>query len=676
MSYVGQPLVCPRGFRGLQSGRVYHYLGRSDNQQTVVLCFFSESPVRVYIERMAADQFEAGVLEGLIAPKKTASPYPPWIAPHVDQASNDQTNASSLARILDNNLSTVRKRLDHIRPLVDMYREVLSADDPCRIVNSHARACKPKQHSSRVRLWFFSYICFGMSDHALLPDTWKNGRWNRDEQASTKKLGRKNKATGEFSGHRGTPELTELCITGYNKYKNQPTFYKTWLATVINTFGCHFRIVDGKREIYHPENKPFPSYHQFMRRVYKKYGRKRVRTARYGAARQRRKEHASTGKFTASVSSLMERIEADGYYVSSTLKGLNGEPAPPMCVVRIIDVTSGLRVGIGCSLNGEKAEAYKMALFCMGIPKQVFCSYFGISISPKDWPSVGYPLSYVLDRGPGTKASLWELLSKMVPHIEMTPAGSGQSKASVESTNPRKTRKEGRVKHRISNLNYFDYFKNEILQTIAENKTSDISGRQTLESIKDHVKPRPIHLWNYLDRRLRNDAVVYDFQTVAESFLEKQQYKVSRSGVHLDILRFTSDALRETNLCSRITGEAALTVDGFILPMTIRQIWIKFDGRLIESHLTHALLGDHSGLDCTVNDLAQIIAIRKNLETEARAEDDAIAVEIAEKFKEATGQSPFGGTIQSRRPRRKTREAMDELAAIQKLFGRKYANGN
>ena len=676
MSCIGQPLSCPRGFRGLQADRVYFYLGRSDERQSVILCFFSKSPVNVFLDKMPADQFEQGLLDGLIALEKNISSYPPWVAPYVDQAPDEQSVAMSLASFLEKNKSTVATRLQHIRPLVSRYREVLSAEDPCLEVNSHARACEPKQHQARLRLWFFSYICFGMCDYALLPDTWKNGRWDRDEKKSAQKFGRKNKATGEFSGYGGSPELSENCIAGYNKHKNLPTFKKMYTATLFDTFGCRSRNIDGTQQIYNPENKPFPSYHQFMRRIYKKFGRKKVRIARYGAARQRRKEHAIVGSFTESCSNLMERLEADGYYVSSTLKGIDGELAPPMCIVRIVDVTSGLRVGIGCSLNGEKSEAYKMALFCMGIPKEVFCSYFGISISPHEWPSIGYPLSYVLDRGPGSKASLWEALSKFVPHIEMTPAGAGQSKAPVESTNPRNTKKEGKVEHRISNLNYFDYFKQEIIQTIAENKMSDISGRQTLEQITDFVKPRPIHLWNYLDRRLRNDTVVYDFQTVAESFLEEREFKVTRSGAHLDFLKFNSDALRETNLCNRIAGNAAVTVGGHILPMTIRQIWIKFDDRLVECNLTQALMGDDDDVDCTVKDLEKIVEIRKNLATEARAEDIAIAMEIAERFEESTGESVFGGKTQSKRPRRKTPEAMDELAAIQKLFGRRNTGGH
>ena len=110
--------------------------------------------------------------------------------------------------------------------------------------------------------------------------------------------------------------------------------------------------------------------------------------------------------------------------------------------------------------------------------------------------------------------------------------------------------------------------------------------------------------------------------------------------------------------------------------MTIRQIWVAHKGQLIECNLAQALLGDESDLSCTVKDLERIVKIRKNLATEARKEDMAVALEIAQAFEETTGKSPYGGITQHRRPKRKTREAMDELASVQRLFGRSGTGGN
>lgn len=664
----GQKLIAPRGFKNLNADRTYFYVSRSKNKQLVTLCFFTEKPVSVQFERMREAEFEQGLEEKAIVIAEECSDYPPWVEPYVD-TSTHYTGMSLKQRLLKQKVR-LELRYYHIKPLLGRLEEISSSDNPLAIINAHAKTCSPQQHPARLRLWFFSYLCFGMSSTALLSNTWKNGRFDRDTSTPKRKYGPKCKRSGEFSGYAGSPVFTDKCIDGYEKFKNQKTFREMHEATIKEVFGCRVRNVDGKKECFHPEGEAFPSYRQFMSRVYKKYGFDVVQDRRYSESRRRRKDKAYRGKYTENRIDLMEQLEADGYFVDVELKTLDGESAPAMVVVRIIDGTSGMRLGIGCSLNGEKAEAYQMAAFCMGVPKDIFCSYFGIKIDREMWPSFGYPLEMVLDRGAGTKGELLEKLSEMISSIEMARSYSGQDKATVESSNPRKTKTEGRPKYRKSNLNYIEYFKHEILRLIKENHTADITGRMPLSMFEAGVKPRPIHVWNDLVRRLRISSVSYDFQRVAELFLEPKEFKVTSEGIRLDTALFRSDELKDSGLCNKVSGGKSFEIDGYMLYMSLRQIWICFKGKLIECHLVPPMKGNGDEANYTVKDLEDISQIRKNLVAETQDEDTAIALEIAQLFEESVGKSMFGESVHSKKSNKKTIASKNEIIMLNKLFAR------
>jgi hypothetical protein len=367
----------------------------------------------------------------------------------------------------------------------------------------------------------------------------------------------------------------------------------------------------------------------------------------------------------------MQRINVDVFYAKPTMKGVLAEHMPTMCIARPIDALTGVRLGIGASLNGEKGDAYAMACFSMGMHKDLFCRLFGINIERSRWPSYGFPTSYVLDRGPGTKASLLDAIMKVVPHIQITPSRSGQSNAISESTHPRSTHIDGDPVYEIADGNYLDFLKRKIVETIDENLTSDVSARLD-EELKDaRVKPRPVALWNYFDRRLRTHAVSVPDHKLIRSFLPKRECTIKRSGAWIDAVRFKSDQLTASRLCEKITGNRSFKMEAYILPLCLRQIWIDYDGDLIETYLAPPIQGGVDDIDLTLYDLERMIDIRRDLQSEAKKEDLAIKMALEELYEEQTGR-PASTTRQQRaRPKRKTPRAMGELAIVQTLFGLK-----
>lgn len=244
-------------------------------------------------------------------------------------------------------------------------------------------------------------------------------------------------------------------------------------------FGCEV-LKNGKQKLLmHPKGEAFPSYGQYSYWVVKAFGLRQVQTTLYGQARMRSKKLPSAGRFTEELANLMERFEVDGYRVKERPKSvLNGAPMPALIVVRGICCTSGAIVGIGFSLGGEKTEAYRMMLFSAAISKSKFCWLFGLpNISNDDWPAMGLPGFYVSDRGPGASDKLVEDLAYAFPIKQIPQSWAGQSKALVESSQPREMHTEGEPNYLLSELDVIQMARREIMRAVSDNHTSNIGDR-------------------------------------------------------------------------------------------------------------------------------------------------------------------------------------------------------
>lgn len=652
MSHIGQCLQVGKPFRGLVCERNYYYIGRPDSSSFINLCFFSTDPLKVYLERLSATDFENALEEGTIFLVETP-PYPPWTAPFVNALPDPDSKAMSLEEFRTKNKKRTEKRYRDIEPLVKRVREIMAAGDPFAEINQYAKSQKPEMNQGRTRLFFFSFVCFDFNLDALLPDTWKNGRYPRESKDQDAK------------------RLFQGCVDGYEANSAIGKPYKDiYEDTLRRHFGCRSRVVDGVDEIYQSDGERYPSFDEFMRIIKKHYGQEYLDDRRYGQNRARKRKRQSKGKFTERCINLMERIEGDAYYVQSIQKGILAEEMPPMCVVRLIDSLSGFRLGVGASLNGEKATAYATAFFSMGMPKRLFCHYFGIDIETYRWPSYGLPLSYVLDRGPGTKADLIEEIQAVVPHIELAVRGSGQSKALSESTHPRSTKIDGLPVYELSGMNYIEYIKHEIFDTVDANWTSKVKGRQTKTLIDEGVAARPIHLWNHFDAQLRSDAIRVPENDLIRRFLRKRKCRIKRSGAWIeDMLCFRSSALFESGLCERISGNQSFEIEAYVIDLCLRHIWIEHKGYLIEAHLVPATAAEAEDIDWTIEDVRRGVQLRAQIERDARKQDLAVSLAIAEDFERQTGLKMHQGRQQTRRPKRRKPDAMDELAAINRMFG-------
>lgn len=302
-----------------------------------------------------------------------------------------------------------------------------------------------------------------------------------------------------------------------------------------------------------------------------------------------------------------------------------------------------------------------MALFCMAIPKVLFCAMFGLPLREDEWPCQGLPSWATFDRGPGAATSLIREFEAHIAIRQLPPSYAGQSKATVESSHPRNVKTEGQPTFIQSDLNYVQLARREILRTVRDNQRTDISSRQTLTMVGDGFLPIPLNLWKYLDHRRRTDAHPISFDVAVRALLAPVEFSANEDGVYLHGLRFDSDELRQTGLHNRVVAQGKVKVPGYILSLSVRQAWVDLNGRLIR---VDALLPirDHEGqLYTSLKELSDHDVIRAKQRSALREHRAAVDAEYREIFEEETGKKWDAGHRKTGRPKRGTTNARHEF---------------
>lgn len=585
----GTQLIAPEGCGILRAGETYSFL-RNRNGHVLLVKFLGDRKIKpqAQLVQMRALDFENGINEELIVPQEKQSTLPPWLADFegFDLSQIDMLRPNGKIR---HNLR-VEDRLLCLAPALGNIDEILSAPNPDSKLNEIARRCHPIQHETRYRLWFYTYVCFGQNAWVLLPPFHNAGHHDRFEYPDSKQ-GRNNKAFGKHYGYGCRKDVIEKCIQGWKKHSDLgQSMRKIFERTMISEFKCATTTtLFGTKDFIQPDGKAIPTYWQFRYRVIQKIGLTTVHIVLYGEVRHRKRLAASKGPFSEAVANLVERVEADGYNTKELPRGfVEGSTLPALCVVIGRDVLSGLKLGIGFSFGAERTTAYRAMLFSMAVPKDFFCSLFGITISPEDWPNVGLPGFLTLDRGPGASKRLTEGMQERLPIREIAPSWWAQSKAPVESSHPRSTKTEGAPTYFQSDLTPVELAKQEIYRLLSYNNTADMSERFQPRGDLAFVPPSPIGLWEFYDRKGRNDSIPISIEDAVRAFLTRIELTVTEKGIWLYEQCYRSKKLIETGLLDKIkrSPKSAIMLSGYMLEMCTRYLWVELEHQLImvEAH--------------------------------------------------------------------------------------------
>ena len=677
---IGTQIVAPDGFDQLAKAVTYHFL-KSDGKRTnprVVLVHFSMAErfekTKSHLIIIKRDRFEAGLAEERIIPLPTQSKLPPWLEPWegIDLTQMDLFRPRAKIQ----HLTRVENCLLTIAPHLKDIETILAAEDPAAEINKRARFCKPVQHETRFRLRLLTYLCFGCNVWSLLGPFHRIGKWLRFDHPGTK-FGAPSIAYGAAYGHPSTVEMKRRCIDGYVKYaKLGRTMAEIYRIAMIEEFRCKTMVLASEMEVFvHPQGEPFPTYWQFKYRVLQEFGLEEVQRNLYGEVRHRARLAATKGHFSEEVANLYEKIEADGYYTEHPKGYIEGASLKPLCAVTSRDVLSGKKLGIGFSFGAEHSTAYRMMLFCMAVPKDFFCKLFGIPFHKGEWLNEGIPAHFGVDRGPGAKRALIADLEKRFPIKEIAPSWTAQSKATVESSHPRDVHIEGQPTYIQSNLTPVQLAKKEILRLIKYNHTADMSDRFDPDGEMAFVPPTPMGLWNYYDKRFRNDAQPMSIDEAVRTFLTPIKLELRDHAVWLKGRPFKSSEFVETGVLEKAAraNEPVPMLRGYMLDLCVRYLWAEVKGRLYLVEGKLRTRGDQDKLWTSFEELKQWGEVRRKVTSAFAVHKHAASSKYMYRFREATGKSWHGWTRRTGTPKRDAIACQEEIEAKQHTSARTAA---
>jgi hypothetical protein len=659
---IGTCLEFPDGFSGFSNTQQLHLLDNASGTGSTTLVEFVDGALkRADLHRMRRADFEQGLLNGDISIVKQQPTLPPWLSGLEGVDIHSLEDARKNAK--RSNIDIAMARLCTIRPLLDQATDVFSAPDPGWKIAHWVREQASDQHPTRVRLWFASYLVFGNQLIALYPCSWRIGKFDRNGFPSSTKFGRPSRQ-GRKSGCRVDKEMSQKIAINYVRFADlgvtQREIYVRMLSTAFN---CTVVGKGEKRRVISKSSEPYPTINQVRYWARKTYAPELLRETIYGATRIRHKESPDVGRFSEGVSNLLEVAEADGYYSPVKLLDFDGQPTDErFCVVRLVDVLTGMIVGIGFAVGAEVASAYRMALFCTAISKQKFCRLFGLEIDDTEWPCQGCPAKIVVDRGPGQIVDMVED-SSLIPFHEMTESYGPRGKATVESKHPRTMQQEGAPSFFQSNFNHVEAARVELLRTISQNWTSDVSARLSPNMICDRVAPNPTSIWNWMDRRGRTSARQISFDQAVRNFLTPVDFKVTRNSVKLYARRFDSSELRQSKLRASIAKGQTVSITGYAMNLCVRYGWIEVCHRIVEVMALLPIRDDDEQLFASLDYLKQeqqnlnaLIGAQRELSIAATMEFDEACVG-------ATGKHPSSGHwVSGKAKRSKLRQAAGRAA--------------
>ena len=619
-----------------------------------------------HLVSMYRDEFEDAIDEGLILDTGELITLPPWL----DAVSKNNLSLCDAqrphAKILHSN--RVENRLLTIAKAIANPKTWMLADDPEYALNQMAREVGCNE--TRYRTWVITYVSCSCNQWAL-HSPWHNiGRWARKLHGG-KKFGRPSLANGTRYGHGEDPDLTEAYYAGYEEYARLGrTLQEVYDLIMVKKLKCKVGS-RGKQKFkifIPPLGQGFYTYDQFRYRLKKNFGLEKIQMDLYGEVRVRTKMAPSKGKYAEHLVNLMEEVEADAFSCAELPRGyLEGSTLQPLKVAVGVDVLSSMGLGIGFSLGSERREAYRMMLFCMAVPKVYFCSLFGLNICQEDWPSQGLPSCYITDRGPGAVLKLIEEFDDEFPIRELALAYAGQSKATVESSNPRKRKTEGKPAYCKSKFTPVKLARKLIWEFIKRTRTRWIEDKIEVIPEMAFVSPDPLSFWNSYDSRGRNDAQMMSIDNAVRSFLTPKKFSLKEDGVYLLGRKFNSSALKESGIFQKLKRSplTVMQLDGYVMDLCVRHIWVELDGQLHQLEAQLKVGGDNEDLYISLSELEQFSEARAEVNSAFRQHQRAASAEGIIRFEEDTGEDWDSIQRKSGRPKKTPMAKQEEREAKQ-----------
>lgn len=583
---IGTKLIAPNGYLDLPTDREFYFLLNCTAARRALLAIFERGKKEwdAHLVVLKQQHFERGILSGEL---RAATPQPS-MPPHLEGLEGIDLWDVDTRRVgsKKSNIFRAQERLLAIVDYVDAWPAIVQADAPEFALNQMAR--ERGQTPRRVRHWLLTYLCFGRSELSLYPAFGRIGHYDRASTPGSKPYGRLTRNPDLAPPRRLTQRDIDLIGKSYaNLARNGQSLSKIYAEAMVKHFHATTEVLaDGNRRLIAADGTPVPTLGAYRYHVNKLFGASQIRTAKYGKNRARR-QRQNHGSFRETTTDHMQIVECDGFYsLEKPCSYVTGKELDRLCVVRGVCVATSQLVGIGFSLGGEHSDAYRMMLFSMAIDKRVFCSLFGIEIEEGEWVGHGLPLQIVNDRGPGsTLHHRREMLGPnrktgYLPLCEITPTGSGQSKALIESKHPKDLRMEEPNVYVKSEKTVTELVFSEIQRCLTQNESQLQDTGYNATFARRNVRPTPAALAADLVKVGRTAAQPVPFAEAVRQFLPSDAISLTRSGAKFRSITYRSHQLAEA--VSTYPDKRVRKLKAYYLPLCLRHIWVELDGRLLQ----------------------------------------------------------------------------------------------
>jgi hypothetical protein len=688
----GTQLMAPEGFKNLRKDVIYYFLRSSPKTLQVSLLELRERPAvlrkfksRTRPERLVTpeplpvlhilgrEDFESA-LGKIIIPCDSQCLLPPWLADLEGKNLVTPTKRRRAPKRSHND--RIDRRLNVIAPLVEDVHRILDAPDPNLEINRHIRYEHPAVNPARARLWFYCFIAFGQERTALHFATSRIGTWDRTTSEKTEKRGKPNR-NGKRHGHNVDSEMKKKIKKGYRAHYRLGKGLTAIYIDVVRSklFGCVCcETKKGRyliKTLVQPDGLPFPSFEQFRYHVNKIFGLRNVQKELHGATASRSHLEPTVGSFSADVCNMLQRVESDAYNVKELPRGyIEGSTLPPLVTARSIDLATSEIVGVGFSQGSERSCAYSEAKFCMGADKVVFCRLHGLQIRATQWSTKGLPASEKTDRGPGVSNLAQGRGSNLrAGERSAPPSFAAQSKATIESSNPRTRHNNEPPSYIQSDLHTIELARKQLLEIIRFNDSRDVSGKVPPDLLGHLERPTPVALARLLSERGRSDGRQVPFDDLVRTYLRKCSAKLSRKGVEVAGRMYRSRDLTESGACATLTENQTIGIEAYYLGATTRHVWIDWRGWLVQLDVLYPLMMHESVLYMSFEEAMQCAQDQKVWRSEIRNHRISVAVETRNEEERQTGMPASSGTRRAGRPKRGTATARREAAEARDVVG-------
>ncbi|MBB4843188.1 hypothetical protein HNP55_001707 [Paucibacter oligotrophus] len=598
-------LIAPSGFGELRKGVIYYQIYTDQEAGRVVLTSFEDADRKAREGRLhyvALESFTKGLRAGRLKEVDAANrkKVPPWLSDysgiHFDTADRFTKPRPDIdGKTIETPQDRVERRAAVISAAAMDYELIFGDVDPISAMNRYANQCD--KNRQRFRTWLIVYLAFGKKKWALLPAPNGRGTYSRDDRPPNPETGfavrlGRSSSHGREHGFDVTPEVRNTIVKSFESNAEiGMTLRAVYRRALISHFGCLTRVVQrapkrrGRRESYHPQGKPFPSYGQYDYQLFKVLGEEQVYKYLLTEQEFRQKYQPHQGSFSQAVQDLAERVSYDASYsIAHPRSTLEGYVLQKQCIVQIICHLSAEVLGVSYTHGVEADRAYKQALFCMGIPKSLYARILGLKISDDDWPVRISPLALKHDGGAGSAASIKNLhksLHSPVSH-EMPPAYTPRGNAQSESTHDREKKMSGAPTYIISNQSPLQMAREHFLKLIAGNKSRDIRDRATPNELSRGIFTSH-DLYADLKERGRLAGQILEVEELVTMYLQKVEFKVYKKALRFRGARYQPfDPDQRADFGRLLMKNEGKRLVGYGLDISTRVMWILLGGKMYE----------------------------------------------------------------------------------------------